>query len=89
MYDDFPIKNKKRDMRRHQRHVKVKKARDFAERIYLSNSEFYENYKDEYARKNADNMAPCSCWMCQNQRKVSGEKTVQERRNEQDKNDYI
>ena len=42
----------------------------------------YENDEldDRHVGRHADNMKICSCWRCANPRKVSGIKTIQERR---------
>ena len=60
------MKNSKRALRRHQKaRVKAK-----ARRIY----------PHDRTAKSADYLAVCSCWMCGNPRKWSGEPTLQERK---------
>ncbi len=36
--------------------------------------------RDDFAHRNCDCLARCSCWMCGNPRKFLGERTLQERR---------
>ncbi|MHB8266605.1 MAG: hypothetical protein ACYDC7_11885 [Acidithiobacillus ferrivorans] len=43
---------------------------------------------DQRTRAQAiDTSTPCSCWMCGNPRKYFGEKTMQERKKDQEKED--
>ena len=51
--------------RHHQRRMKVKPRK-----LYPQNDK----------AKFANHLAVCSCWMCGNPRKVTGEKTIQERK---------
>jgi hypothetical protein len=39
-----------------------------------------ENYYNNFANKNADNLKRCSCWMCGNPRKYFKERTLQEKK---------
>ena len=38
-----------------------------------------QEYLHQFGKSHADNMTPCSCWMCGNPRKWHGEKTLDEK----------
>lgn len=72
MYDDFPEKNKKRNIRRKQKQKKIQKAEDiFSQRYHMD--KLNERYTHDWAIRHADNMKSCSCYMCGNRRKYEGE----------------
>lgn len=64
---DFPQKNKKRALRRMQRQRKIDRA------IKVAENHFWDAdpaWKSLWAKRHADNMKSCGCWMCNNPRKV-------------------
>lgn len=73
--DDFPTKNRKRAKRRF---LKAK-FKNRAKRVFK-----FFGWPQENACKLADNMAFCNCMMCQNPRKVFKEKTLQEKKADED-----
>ena len=68
-------KNKKRSLRRKEEVKKLHKA------LYIADSfsTMTEEWKLQWARKHANNLKGCSCWMCCSPRK-SGELTQQEKK---------
>lgn len=75
-------KNKKRAQRRFHQKRMLRKAENIARTIYpdVSNRwEEWEKWKAEWARRHADNLKACSCWLCCSPRE-NGELTMQERR---------
>ena len=76
---DFPEKKRVRARRRHMKEVKKK----YAKEVCRNNFGSYvrdENYYNNFANKNADNLKKCSCWMCGNPRKHFKERTLQEKK---------
>jgi hypothetical protein len=71
-------KNKKRAERRSQKERMLRKALRAAESFYASSD--FEEWKERWARKHADNLAKCSCHMCGNPRKHWNEPTIQEKK---------
>lgn len=55
---------------------------EHAKRIYKY---IFNNKDEEQAKKNADHLASCNCWMCKNPRKVFNDPTMQEKRQTQEK----
>jgi hypothetical protein len=53
-------------------------ARDLERRGLAADWGALSRLRDAYARRNADHLARCSCWMCGNPRRL-GEKTLKER----------
>lgn len=73
-------KNKKRAERRKAEAKKLRKALHIADNIFrLSSSPNIETWKKEWARKHANNLKACSCWLCCSPRE-NGELTMQEKR---------
>ena len=53
-------------------------ARDLERRGLAADRDALARLRDAYARRNADHLARCSCWMCGNPRRL-GEKSLKER----------
>lgn len=73
-------KNKKRAIRRAQKARMLRKAQEASRLTWLSSDEKWSEWKEQWARKHADNLAKCSCWMCGNPRKYWNQKTLQEKK---------
>jgi hypothetical protein len=71
-------KNMKRAERRSQKERMLRKALRKVEAYYVT--EDFQEWKERWARKHADNLASCSCHMCGNPRKYWNEPTIQEKR---------
>jgi hypothetical protein len=69
-------KNKKRALRRHHREKKYKHVKKVADEIFKLWPDRPE-WKENWIKRNTDNLKPCSCAMCCNMRKL-GVKTLQE-----------
>lgn len=79
-------KNKKRAERRKQEAKKLHKAMKIAEDVFRFRKGYsaedalqLEKWKMEWARKHANNLKACSCWLCCSPRE-NGQLTMQERR---------
>jgi hypothetical protein len=74
-------KNKKRAERRKAEAKKLRKALDVAKTIfrYPKNSPQLEKWQMEWARRHANNLKACSCWLCCSPRE-NGELTMQEKK---------
>lgn len=75
-------KNKKRAQRRKAEAKKLRKAMKIADNIFRFNGSSdrqNEEWKAQWARKYANNLKACSCWMCCSPRE-NGQLTMQERR---------
>ena len=81
---DFPHKDKKRAQRRAQKERKqhnLSKKLDHQYSDPNSRSPNFDQWKEDYIRRHAGNPASCSCWMCQNPRRIFKDKlTIQEKR---------
>lgn len=73
---EFPQKNKKRALRRKEKHRKVEEAQMIANKIFKDHPDWAENW----AKRHADNMKSCSCWACGNPRKMFLDDTLQEKK---------
>lgn len=75
-------KNKKRAERRKAEAKKLHKAMKIADNIFRFNrgsDRQIEEWKAQWARKHANNLKACSCWLCCSPRE-NGQLTMQERR---------
>lgn len=75
-------KNKKRAQRRFHQKRMLHKAEDIARTIFpdvANRWEGWETWKAEWARRHANNLKACSCWLCCSPRE-NGEPTMQEKR---------
>lgn len=85
---DFPHKDMKRARRRADKERKVKREEKKIEHIYSDPShrwDGFDEWKEKYIRKHADNPTSCSCWICQNPRRANKHKkqaelTLQEKK---------
>lgn len=81
-------KNKKRAERRaHKERKRLKELRKINHQFNDPSKMWpnFEQWREEYIRKHADNPTSCSCWICENPRrafkhKKSAELTLQEKR---------
>lgn len=73
-------KNKKRATRRAARQKKLRKAIKVVNRLYIGGDQEWQGWKEDWARRNADNLKGCSCFMCCNPRHAYNKKTLQEKR---------
>jgi len=71
-------KNKKRAERRAHKQRMLHKAEEKAKLFFRTDD--FEEWKEKWARKHADNLAKCSCHMCGNPRKYWNEETLQEKK---------
>ena len=71
-------KNKKRAQRRKAEAKKLRKALLVADKIFRLSDDM-SDWKLQWARKHANNLKACSCWMCCSPRE-NGKLTMQERR---------
>jgi hypothetical protein len=73
-------KNKKRAERRKAEAKKLRDALNVAKNIfrYPKNFPDSEKWQMEWARRHANNLKKCSCWMCCSPRE-NGELTIQEK----------
>ena len=77
---DFPQKNKKRALRRKEKHNKVDRAREIAHQLF-PDLPVDKEWEEQWAVRHADNMKSCACWMCQNPRRWSKKsETLQEKK---------
>lgn len=81
---DFPTKNRRRAYRRYMKLRMKQRARNIG-KFSWGHSDEELLKRDEHL---ADNLKNCSCWMCQNARKIEGP-TVSEKRNEQSFHDQL
>ena len=72
-------KNKKRADRRAHKKRMQHKAKEVIDLVWRDGSNEWEEWKNRWAVRHADNLKGCSCWMCCNPRKY-GELTMQEKR---------
>lgn len=81
---DFPHKDKKRAKRRadkeRRRRQELRKITDIWYSNVSSRLPDFEQWREDYARRHADNRKSCSCYMCGNPRKYWKELTLQEKR---------
>ena len=73
---DFPQKDMKRAERRKKKALRYKHAKEIAHTIYPGHPE----WEEEWAKRHADNMKSCACWMCQNPRRSFKQETLQEKK---------
>lgn len=78
-------KNKKRAERRAQKERKRRKIEEMVTHEWYGDASKrwpgFEEWKENYIRRHADNPKSCSCWMCQNPRRVFKDNlTMQEKR---------
>lgn len=85
MYDDFPIKSKKRGVRRKIRQKKVEKAERIFESRYAA-QKLNERYIRDWAVRHADNLKSCSCSLCRNK---DNEKSLKEKIAEIDEKEQL
>lgn len=79
MYNDFPVKDKKRAERRFRNRKAEQHAIEVAKSKTARMPDYYvDNYIEQH-RRNADNLKGCSCAICSTQRKFDGP-TIQELR---------
>jgi hypothetical protein len=79
MYNDFPVKDKKRAERRFKNRKAEQHAIDVAKsKTHRMSEDFVDPYI-EHTRRNADNLKGCSCAICSPIRKFDGP-TIQELR---------
>lgn len=79
---DFPYKDKKRAKRRADKERRRRQELRKIDHQYSSPATWFNNFeqwREDYARRHADNPKSCSCWMCCNPRKY-GQLTLQEKR---------
>lgn len=80
--DDFPVKNRKRAKRRAALQRMKLKAIRYAK---TKGRYFWDVYEDAKPFiKKAEHLQSCDCWMCQNPRRVFKEKTLQEKKADED-----
>ena len=73
---DFPQKDLKRAERRKRKALRYMKAKDVAKQLFPESTDWI----DGWAKRHADNMKSCACWMCKNPRKSFKEETLQEKK---------
>lgn len=72
--DDFPVKNKNRAKRRHHRQRMLQKAKRIFNKYWSWGVNYSKAELNKKANKEADNLAICSCFMCQYHEKSLKEK---------------
>jgi hypothetical protein len=74
-------KNKKRALRRTQKERAQRKIERKINQQYSSNVwNGFEEWKEAYIKRHADNPTSCSCHMCGNPRRIWNETTIQEKK---------
>ena len=76
MITDFPQKDKRRAIRRKEKQKRLREAKEIAHRIFPDHPE----WEEQWAKRHADNLKACSCWMCGNPRRVFHDETLQEKK---------
>jgi len=77
---DFPQKDMKRAERRKKKALRYKQAKEVALTLFpVFADDEWQKEREEWARKHADNLKGCSCWMCCNPRRLNKE-TLQEKK---------
>jgi len=76
---DFPQKDKKRAERRKAKALRYKQAKEVAHNMWPG-FPHDEEWEEQWAKRHADNMKACSCWMCGNPRKQFHKETLQEKK---------
>ena len=76
---DFPQKDMKRAERRKKKALRYKHAKEIAHQLF-PDLPVDRNWEEEWAKRHADNMKSCACWMCQNPRRSFKQETLQEKK---------
>lgn len=66
----------KRAERRKRKALRYRHAKEIAHQIFPGKPE----WEEEWAKRHADNMKACSCWMCCNPRRSLKQETLQEKK---------
>ena len=81
---DFPHKDKKRAERRSHKERKRHKIEDMVVHKWYGDAskrwDGFEEWKEKYIQRHADNPKSCSCWMCGNPRRKFHDLTLQEKK---------
>ncbi len=76
MEADFPEKDKKRALRRHHRQRMIRKAKTIFHKYWSWGNTYTQHELERKANKEADNLAICSCWVCQHHEPSIQEKSI-------------